>query len=145
MSNATAYVSRGAWAARPEAPLEFLILTSEPGERYVELLTMLAWYGIQERLGIRHILPIGEPFVPGSECTYEYLSLPYTFGPELEVLVLPDQTELHILWVMPITASERQLALRDGPDALEDAFEDEAVEYWNPYRRSLRASRSATG
>ena len=144
MQRLTTYVTHGAWAARPEAPLEFLMVTSEPGPRYVELLTMMAFYANDHQLGTGHIVPIGEPLVPGSACTCSYLSLPYTFGPELEVLVLPDQTHVHILWDMPITEDERGLWRRAGSEALEQAFEDEEVEYWNPYRPSLRASRAGS-
>jgi hypothetical protein len=140
MSRLTTYVTCGAWAARPHAPLEFLMLTSEPGPRYVEALTMLAYYGIEHQLGIGHMVPIGEPLLPDSACTCEFLSLPYTYGPELEVVVLPDESHVHILWSMPITEAERDLWRRVGSDGLEQAFEDEEVEYWNPYRASVRAS-----
>jgi hypothetical protein len=140
MDNLTTYTTRGAWAARPESPLELFVLTGEPGPRYVEVLTMLAWYGIHEELGTGHIVPIGGPLVPGSACTRIYLSLPYTYGPELEVLELPDGRQLQVLWAMPITEEERTLARASGADALEEAFETEEVEYWNPYRTSVRAA-----
>ncbi|HET7464501.1 MAG TPA: suppressor of fused domain protein [Longimicrobium sp.] len=140
MSGLTTYVTRGAWAANAEAPLEFLMLTGTPDARYVELLTMLAFYGIQERLGVGHVVPLGGPLVPGSQCTCLYTSLPYTYGPGLEILELPGGGHLHLLWAMPITEAERALARREGPDALEEAFEGEEVEYWNPHRLSLRAA-----
>jgi hypothetical protein len=140
MSGLTTYVTRGAWAATVEAPLEFLMLTGTPDARYVELLTMLAFYGIQHRLGIGHVIPYGGPMVPGSQWTYTYLSLPYTFGPELEILELAGGGHLHVLWAMPITTAERDLWRKVGSDKLEEAFEAEEVEYWNPFRLSLRAA-----
>lgn len=131
------YVTRGMWAARPDAPLELLMLAREPSARYVELLTMLAFYHATHALGPGHMVPTGEPLLPGSACTHLYLSLPYTFGPALEILELPGGRHLHVLWAFPVTAGEHALWRARGAEALEQAFEDGQVEYWDPRRPSV--------
>ena len=53
------------------------------------------------------------------------VSLPYPFGPELEVCQLPDG-ELHVLWLLPITLAEREFKVREGLEALRgEASENE--------------------
>ncbi len=129
------YVTAGAWDGALQ-PLEFMIIGDKRREAYVELLTMIAYYARDHRLGLGHVIPIGRPLVSGSACEYVYLSLPYTFGPELEVVHLPD-ADHRILWVFPITPPERSLLLEQGPDPLEAHFEAKAVEYWSPFRLSV--------
>jgi hypothetical protein len=129
------YVTTG--AAEPGLrTLEFLAIGDQPRDTYVELLTMVAFYAIEHRLGWGHTIPIGRPLVEGSACEYTYLSLPYLFGPDLEVVPL-DEGKHQILWLFPITESEKRLLLREGVDALEDRFESQSVEYWSPFRKAV--------
>jgi hypothetical protein len=129
------YATIGAWEARADPRLEFVITASEQDQRHVELLTMAAWYHGQRGLGVGHTFPIGEPWLPGSACEFFLVSLPYPFGPQLEVCNFPDW-HLHILWLLPITAAEREFKGREGLEALEQRFDACALEYWVPGRAS---------
>jgi hypothetical protein len=129
------YATIGAWEARDDSPLEFLIAAAERDQRHVELVTMAAWYHGHHGLGAGHTLPIGEPWLPGSTCEFFLVSLPYPFGPELEVCNLSGR-HLHFLWLLPITAAEREFKVREGVEALEHRFDACALEYWAPDRAS---------
>lgn len=130
------YVTVGAWEGNQNNPFEYLMTVDEAGPAYVELLTITAFYGVEHSLGLGHTIPIGRPLVPGSPCEHVYISLPYLFGPNLEVVGLEGR-EHHVLWLFPITTAEKRLLLEKGLDALEDRLESEKVEYWNPYRESV--------
>ena len=116
--------------------LEYLTIGDEARDTYVELLTMVAYYAMDHRLGLGHIIPIGRPLVDGSPCEHVYLSLPYLFGPKLEVIERSPES-VQILWVFPITQPERQLLLSSGLDALEERLESQEVQYWSPLRASV--------
>jgi hypothetical protein len=129
------YVTIGAWEACDDPRLEFLIAAPERDPRHVELVTMAAWYHGRRGLGAGHTLPIGEPWLPGSTCEFFLVSLPYPFGPALEVCNFPGG-HLHVLWLLPITAAEREFKVREGVEALEQRFDACALEYWVPGRAS---------
>jgi hypothetical protein len=130
------YVSVGAWEARDESPLEFIITAAEQDMRHVELLTMSSWYHRLEGLGIGHTFPIGESWLPGSACKYFLVSLPFPFGPELEICNF-DHSHLHILWLLPITRAEYEFKVREGQEALEQHFDKCKLKYWDAKRKSL--------
>jgi hypothetical protein len=129
------YATIGAWEAREDSRLEFLIAAPKRDQRHVELVTMAAWYHGRQGLGVGHTLSIGEPWLPGSTCEFFLVSLPYPFGPELEVCSLSNW-HLHVLWLLPITTAEREFKVREGPEALEQRFDACALEYWAPDRAS---------
>ena len=58
------------------------------------------------RLDHGHTVPIGEPWLPGSACDHLLVSLPYPFGPELEMCRW-DGGHARLLWLLPITEAER--------------------------------------
>jgi Suppressor of fused protein (SUFU) len=132
------YVSVGACdlPAPNASRLEFLLCSKEPSERAVELVTMVAWYHSTEGLGVGHTMPIGEPWMPGATCDHFLVSLPYPYGPELEIV--PGQAEHgHVLWLLPITKSEREYRATYGLEALETLFDSNEIEYWLPDRASV--------
>lgn len=130
------YATIGAWEARDDSRLEFLITASKRDQRHLELITMAAWYHGRYGLGVGHTFPIGEPWLPGSTCEFVQVSLPYPFGPELEVCNLSDR-HLRVLWLLPITAAEREFKVREGVEALEQRFDACALDYWDPDRASV--------
>jgi hypothetical protein len=130
------YATIGAWEAREDPRLEFVLLASGPDQRHVELLTMAAWYHGRRGLGAGHTFPIGEPWLPGSSCEFFLVSLPYPFGPALEVYNFPGG-HLHIHWLLPITAAEREFKVREGLEALEQRFDACRLEYWDAGRESV--------
>ncbi len=117
--------------------LEFLVCGSEQNRRFVEFLAMSAHYHHDERLGVGHTYPIGEPWQPGSKLDHILVSLPYPFGPELQVCTLDDGTHVHTLWLLPITKQERDFKVAQGLEAIEERFDQEKLRYWDPRRSSV--------
>ena len=130
-----AYVSIGnaAWDNERARGLEFVLATAEPSDRAVELLAWNCWYDREGILGIGHTVPIGEPWLPGSACDHWLIGLPYPWGPDLEVAHVDGQ-HVDFLWLLPITALERAFKVQHGQEALEQRFEDAAIEFWDPER-----------
>jgi hypothetical protein len=125
------YCSLGASSPRSEEEerFEFLLLSPRSDDRIVELVTMVAHYHRTERLGLRHMFAIGEPWLDQSRCDCMATSLPYPFGPQLERL---DSSGLRarFLWVVPITSSERAFARDRGLEELEQRFDSVGLRYW---------------
>lgn len=132
------YATAGASEARsdPIGGLEFVMTATAEDLRHVELLTMTAYYHHTEGLGLGHTFPIGEPWLPGSACDHMLISLPYPFGPKLEVCRLGER-ELSFYWVLPITRAERDFKAEHGQEALEQRFDAQAIEFWDPQRESV--------
>ncbi|HYR11256.1 MAG TPA: suppressor of fused domain protein [Longimicrobium sp.] len=133
------YATVGAWEVDREAgggTEFFLIVDRQDDEKNVLRLAMTAHYHRGEHLGEQHTFPLGEPWEPGSELDHMLVSLPYTYGPELEICELPGG-HVHFLWLLPITKAEREFKAANGLDALEDRFEEGGIEYWNAHRRSM--------
>jgi len=130
------YVTCGAWEATSASLLEYLMTADQARSRYVELLTIIAYYTISATFGVGHTVSIGEPLLDGSLCEDVYLSLPYTFGPDLERFTA-DGREGRILWAFPLTPTEKRYLLDNGVQALEDRLEASKVEYWSPFRASV--------
>ena len=131
------YISNGGWAATEDQNngLEFIISTPGPVDRAVELLAMTVYYNRGGKLGLGHTLPIGEPWMPSSRCDHLLISLPYTFGPKLQTCHVGDR-HVDFLWLLPITAAERDFKVANGLEALESRFEQRQLEYWDIGRPS---------
>ena len=125
----------GAWEACDDPRLEFVIAAPEQDQRHVELLSMSAWYHGDRKLGTGHTFPIGEPWLPRSACEYFLVSQPYPFGPDLEVCNFPGG-HVHVVWLLPITAAERNFKVREGLEALEQRGDACGLKYWVPGRES---------
>ena len=97
------YVSIGnwAWESGRGRGLEFVLATATPTERAVELLAWNSWYDRAGILGLGHTVPIEEPWLPGSVCDHWLISLPYPWGPDLEVAHI-EGTQVDFLWLVPI-------------------------------------------
>lgn len=133
-----AYVSMGASLMREhaESRLEFLALADKEDVRFVEIITMAAYYHRNRGLGVGHTLPTGEPWMEGSSCNHLLVSKPYPLGPELEICNLAD-SHLHVLWLLPITKRECDFKVERGLDALEERFEHAQLRYWDVLRPSV--------
>jgi hypothetical protein len=64
------------------------------------------------------------------------LSLPYDDGPELEWQSIGQHRVRH-LWLLPISAAERELKKRDGVEVLERLFESPGIRASDPMRPSV--------
>ena len=133
--NLWTYLSLGAWeiAHCPTHRHEFFIIAEEPDPSHVETLAMLTYYHRNHRLGLGHTLPNGRPWLPESTLDHFLISLPYTFGPDLEEFAFRD-VEVQVLWALPITESEKRFRHDKGLEDLEVLFEENELDYWNPLR-----------
>lgn len=132
------YVSIGGWAATDslDRGTEFLICTERDEPRAVELLAMTVFYNRNDVLGLGHTLPIGEPWLPRSRCDHLLVSLPYPFGPDLEVSHVGDR-HVQFLWLLPITRAERDFKVSQGLEALESRFDEAGLQYWKSRRKAV--------
>lgn len=132
------YVSIGGWAATEDqnSGLEFILSTPAETPRAVELLAMSVYYHQGGRLGLGHTIPIGEPWLTGSACDHMLISESYPFGSELHTCHVGDR-HVDFLWLLPITAAERDFKVASGLDALEARFEERELEYWDIHRPSM--------
>ena len=128
------YVTVGAFQARKEHLLEFVILAQHPSASLVELLAMATYYHHTHELGHGHTIPIGRSWIPGATCDHLLVSTPYPLGYELEICETSDG-HLHVLWLLPITESERNFKMNYGLEQLEQKFEEAGLEYWQVPKR----------
>lgn len=131
------YVSTGGWATSPhDSGLEFVLCTPSASDRAVELLAMAVFYNRGGKLGLGYAVPIGEPWLSGSECDHLLVSLPYPFGPDLQTCHVGDR-HVEFLWLLPITRAERDFKVASGLEALESRFEVMGLKYWQSSRASV--------
>jgi hypothetical protein len=135
--NLWAYVSLGASTLRDdEGGLEFSIFSEYESPRFVELLTMSAYYHRDYKLGVEHTAALGEHWVEGSKCNCYLVSLPYPLGPDFEICATKEN-HVHVLWLLPITEQERDYKVKNGAEALECLFDSTALKYWDFGRKSV--------
>lgn len=135
------YVTSGSWAASSSGGhgLEFVLSASADADRHIEVVAMAAYYHCgpeSQRLDHGHTVPIGEGWTPGSPCDHLLVSLPYAYGPDLEVCAWRGG-HARLLALLPITAAERALKQAEGLEALEARLEERAVDFSNPMRESV--------
>ena len=141
-SSTWSYVTDGCWAAtRLENGhgLEFVLAANAHDRRYVEIATILAYYHCgppEQRLDHGHTTWLGEPWVKRSPLTHMLISLPYPYGPELEIYE-HSGGHTRILWALPITEDEKSFRHEHGLEALESRFDEHGIDYANPRRRSV--------
>ncbi|TSJ38646.1 suppressor of fused domain protein [Mucilaginibacter corticis] len=117
--------------------VELFIFSPKEDFTLVELLTVAASYHKNaEPLDIHHTFNIGRPWLDNSKCDHCFISLPYLDGEKLEFFDFGGKTT-HCYWVIPITESEQNYKIEKGCNALEDLFEENAIDYINPQRKSL--------
>lgn len=129
-------VGSGLLGEDDSSSLEFLITAEEPSAKHTERLAMTAFYHHTEKLGLGHTFPLGEPWLPESTLDHGLISLPYPFGPDLEVLD-SEGDHVHFFWVLPITAEECEFRHANGMEALETAFDEVELRYWDAQRPSV--------
>ncbi|WP_064741650.1 suppressor of fused domain protein [Hamadaea tsunoensis] len=135
------YVTAGLWDATQHHGhgLEFVLLAPDHDPRHIETLTMTAYYhaaGGSFALDHGHTVPIGRPWIRGSACRFLVVSLPYLWGPSLEMCSLPEG-HARILWLLPITRAERNFKHKHGLEALEQKLEAARIAPSDPCRKSV--------
>ena len=134
------YVTVGAWEATAGDPhgTEFFLLSPSENARHVELLAMVANFhaDARYRLTTGSTMNIGRPWMEGSSADHLLVSLPYPYGPALELCQLRER-HVRFLWLVPITAAEAGLARTQGLETLERLLEQSNADVISPVRRSL--------
>ncbi|WIN00644.1 suppressor of fused domain protein [Actinoplanes oblitus] len=134
------YATVGLWdvTQREGHGLEFLLHAPAADDVHVETLSMVAHYhagGGDYTLGLGHTVPIGRPWLPGSQCDHLLVSLPYPWGPDLELCTLP-AGHAQVLWLLPITEAEKIYRHAHDLEALEQRLETAAIHPRDPLRPS---------
>ncbi len=132
------YISRGASdpGVNDKRRLEFIIQAEEPDPRLVEVVGMSCYYHQSVGLGVGFTFPVGEPVLPDSQLDHILVSIPYQFDSEFEECSNEDEL-VQFVWLLPITREEREFKVKEGLEALEQAFEDAEVPYWDAWRDSV--------
>jgi hypothetical protein len=118
---------------------EFLLVADRRSNGHITRLAMNAYYHAgpeDQRLGHGHTVPLGEGWTPGSHLDHLLISTPYPFSADLEWCRWGGG-HAQLLWLMPITQTERDFKAEHGLDALEQRFEDSGTRYWDPNRASV--------
>jgi hypothetical protein len=119
-----------------EHGLELVLRSRDDDSNNIELLAMTAHYHLTgAQLAQFDTVNWGIPWYLGSGCEYGYISLPYVGGPKLEWCndtVPPTR----VLWLIPITKSERRFKIETGEEALETQF-DLGFNYLDPWRKPV--------
>lgn len=116
---------------------ELFLIAPRQDEHHVHTAAVVSHYAMTgPGLGCGHTVFLGEAWLPESICDHLLLSRPYADEPTLASFEFQDRRVL-CLWLLPITREEREFKVRCGLDALENVFEDKAIEYANPDRQSL--------
>lgn len=117
--------------------LELFILAPTENDFLIDLLVAVAYYHVSgHHLGLGHTINFGCPWYDGSKCDYGLISLPYLDGSSLEWLKT-DLKDIQFLWLIPITKEEVEYKKNNGLEALECLFEENSLNYINPFRQSL--------
>ncbi|MBS2531622.1 suppressor of fused domain protein [Catenulispora sp. NF23] len=132
--DAWVYVSVGASTSAETSGLEYFVMSPAKDDLIVETLAMVAHFQsfAAHPLAIGSIINIGRPWFPGSQCDHLVVTLPYPFGPSLEIA-----EAARFVWLVPITASEAAFIRESGFDTFEDRLEASGVDVIDPKRRAI--------
>jgi hypothetical protein len=119
--------------------LELHLFSPIQYEPHVELLTVVCHYHRTGRpLGLGHKVNFGRPWMDRSKCDHGLISLPYVDGPKLEHCgSVAASTFVRFLWLLPITAAERDYQCTSGLEALETKFDEAEIDFADPARPSV--------
>jgi hypothetical protein len=117
--------------------LELHIFSPQENEFLPEILYAIAhFHRTSALLNLGHTVNFGKPWFSESLCDYGLISLPYLDGPNLENCDYLGDT-ISCLWLVPITAAERNYKKEFGLEALESIFDEKQINYADPFRGSL--------
>jgi len=132
--DAWVYVSIGASTSAENSGLEFFIMAPAKDDQIVETLAMVAHFQSFEAhpLSLGSIINIGRPWFPNSPFDHLVVTLPYPFGPKLEVA-----EGARFVWLVPISADEATFIRESGFEAFEDRLESSNVDVIDPKRPAI--------
>ena len=132
------YLTVGASSVGEGDRFEFLLLAPSDSPRHVETLAMVASFHADPRYSVSlgQTVKIGRPWAEGSSADHLLVSLPYPFGPDLELCDV-DGVAVRILLLVPISATEARFVSDQGFEELERLFETKGVDVLSVSRPSL--------
>jgi hypothetical protein len=117
--------------------LELHMFAQVASREIEEILVATAAYHLEEAtLSLGDTVNFGKGWLQSSGCDHGLISLPYLDGPNLEILDLA-ASKTRFLWLVPITAREKNFKKEHGIEALEEAFELAGLNYADPTRASI--------
>jgi hypothetical protein len=119
--------------------IELVAMSPDAGASVMLNLGMLAYYHAgpdENRLGHGHTVPIGQGWVDGSPLNHVLISVPYPWGPKLELCQIGDRL-IRVLWALPIHEAEQQLKATAGLEALEQRLDAASIDALDPHRPSV--------
>lgn len=118
-------------------PIEIHIFSPVRSDALVELLFAVAhFHRTGTKLDLWHTVNFGRPWLPSSQCSFGFISLPYLDGPNLENFECGDGVA-KFYWLIPITKAELELKKAEGVEALEARFDASGFNYVEPTRASV--------
>jgi Suppressor of fused protein (SUFU) len=132
--DAWVYLSIGASTSPETSGLEYFIMSPAKDDLIVEILAMVSHFQsfAAHPLAIGSIIDIGRPWLPGSQFDHLVVTLPYPFGPTLEVA-----EGARFVWLVPISAGEATFIRENGFDTFEDKLESSGVDVIDPKRPAI--------
>jgi hypothetical protein len=117
--------------------IELFIYSNERNTELREILTRLAIYPFEHNtfFAPHHTVRGEKSIVEGSPLTDVLFQLPYGEPNEFWIVRHNDSSHTHILWVIPIYRSEKELVNQRGWEALRDLFEQQNTDT-SDFRRS---------
>jgi hypothetical protein len=130
------YATSGMSASNELNPIELHIFSFKRDASIIELLTAVAYYHKNtSRIGLNNFVNFGRPWQNQSICEFGFISLPYLDGPDLESMDFNGR-EIKFYWLIPVTLREKDFAIKNGIEALEEKFES-GLDYLDPLRNSM--------
>jgi hypothetical protein len=132
------YVSIGASTVVNKYGNEYFILSPIESARHIETLAMVAHFQSFEAhtAGVGDTLNIGHPWLHDSPFDHLVVTMPYPYGPNLEIAP-KSANDARFLWLVPISAAEAEFIRNSGFDRFEDLIEESEVDVIDPHRRDL--------
>ncbi|MEU3459277.1 suppressor of fused domain protein [Streptomyces sp. NPDC006733] len=136
------YVTSGCWEATQHDGhgTEFFLAAPRDDRLHRESVTMTAYYHCgpaHQRLDVGHTIPIGRPWLDDSGCDHYLVSRPYPYGPDFEICRWAHDAHARLLWLLPITAAEKDHRREQGLESLEARFDEHAINPVDPQRASV--------
>lgn len=119
------------------SPAEFFVISPYKSRGLGDILAAIGHYHLTgTHLNHGHIVNLGVPWLDASACTFSLISRPYLYGPAMQNFIYCE-SNINCLWVIPIRQDEREFAVKNGVDRLEDKFEEKSFNYMDPLRPSV--------
>jgi len=139
------YATAGLSSSKRVPAIELHLFSPRKSLGLVELLYAVAHYHCNgPGLDWAHTVNLGRPWLDSSKCEYGLVSRPYLDGPDLENYS-DEEGGVKCYWLVPITADEVRLKVRQGIDSLEDEFERQQFNYADPGRKSVAGASDDEG